>query len=164
MKRCIVLAALLTFPALAQSRFALDIHRATVALTVPNDLQLHCSSSVPIEACTEILGVRLDCRCRSERGRWVLAGNAQMIPYMYLSSIRLQSHERNISTICGNERKRISPTSSRARSSRNRPAAMKRTSSPPSSACGWISFATVRTRSCTDPKKRCCGWSSRSRT
>jgi hypothetical protein len=93
MKRCIVLAALLTFPALAQSRFALDIHRATVALTVPNDLQLHCSSSVPIEACTEILGVRLDCRCRSERGRWVLAGNAQMIPYMYLSSIRLQSHE-----------------------------------------------------------------------
>ena len=93
MKRCIVLAALLTLPAFAQSRFALEIHRANVALTVPNDLQLHCSSSVPIEACTEILGIRLDCRCRSQRGRWVLAGSAQMIPYMYLSSMRFKSHE-----------------------------------------------------------------------
>jgi hypothetical protein len=95
MNRRIALAvfALLASSSLAQSRFALDIHRANVTLTAANDLQLHCSVSVPIEACTEILGLRLDCRCRLEQGRWVLAGSAQMIPYMYLSSPRWKSHE-----------------------------------------------------------------------
>jgi len=95
MNRCIVLTALalLTTPALAQSRFALDIHRAYVTLTATSDLQLHCSAAVPIEACTEILGLRLDCRCRHEQGRWVMTGSAQMVPYMYLSSLRLKPHE-----------------------------------------------------------------------
>jgi hypothetical protein len=95
MNRCFVLAALmlLTSSAHAQSRFALDIHRANVTIVAARDLQLHCSTSVPIEACTEILGLRLDCRCRREQGQWVLAGSAQMIPYMYLSTMRWKSHE-----------------------------------------------------------------------
>jgi len=93
MKRLVIALALLSSPLLAQSRFALDIHRANVTLIATSDLQLHCSTSVPIEACTEILGLRLDCRCRREEGRWVLAGSAQMIPYMYLSNMRWKSHE-----------------------------------------------------------------------
>jgi hypothetical protein len=58
-----------------------------------SELLVYCATSARIEACTEILGLRLDCRCHREESVWRLSGNAQMIPYLYLSDPRWEAHE-----------------------------------------------------------------------
>ena len=74
--------------------FSLVIVRPAIHLVSRSELNLHCSTSARIEACTEILGLRLDCHCRREHAVWRLAGSAQMIPQLYVTEPRWEVHEK----------------------------------------------------------------------
>jgi len=78
-------------PATAQT-FRLDIAPARTQLVSSWQLKVHCSSS-KVEACTEILGATLDCRCSRGSAGWKLSATAQMVPYLYLGEPKWDRHE-----------------------------------------------------------------------
>ena len=93
MPLAIVLALVFSAPAMAQT-FHLDIAPARTQMVAPWLLKVHCGTS-KVEACTEILGARLDCHCGRANGVWRLSGSAQMVPYLYLGHAKWDRHEHD---------------------------------------------------------------------
>jgi hypothetical protein len=94
---CLVIAVSLiatgTAAAASAPAFSLVVQPPRTFLVKHPDLIIHCPTAAEIEACTELLGLRLDCRCRRGASGWRLEGTAQMIPYVYLSNRRWAGHE-----------------------------------------------------------------------
>lgn len=58
------------------------------------ELAALCRTGRPIFACTDFVGLRLDCGCRAAGAQWRLEARAQVIPFVYLWDVQQLTHER----------------------------------------------------------------------
>lgn len=53
-----------------------------------------CRTARPIFACTDFVGLRLDCECRLAGEEWAVETRAQVIPFVYLWDVQQLAHEQ----------------------------------------------------------------------
>lgn len=61
----------------------------------PAELRELCAAEGKYDACTRMIGYRLEAACSRAEGRWTIAAAATFQPYMFMQKLRFVAHEND---------------------------------------------------------------------